>query len=80
MGKTNVGMAGFNNRTELGHGLWRRFRAMRKGAVGIIIYRQDFTAEFRQPARNKLRTSTVATIDRHLQATRFDGGCVKGIL
>ena len=53
MSKADVGMASFNNRTELGHCLWRWFGPVRKGAVGIIIDGQDFAAEFRQPTRNK---------------------------
>src|SRR6267378_1760891 len=77
--ETNVGMAGFNNRTELGHGLWRWFRPVWKRAVWIIINRQDFAAEFRQPTRNESGTSTITTIDRNRQATRLNGGDVKGI-
>src|SRR5258708_2698042 len=72
-------MAGFNNRTELGHRLWRWFRPMRKRAVWIIINRQDFAAEFRQPTRNESGTSTITTIDRNRQATRLNGGNVKRI-
>ena len=53
MSETNVGMAGLNNRTELGHGLWRRFRPVRKGAIRIVINRQEFAAEFLKPTRNK---------------------------
>src|SRR6266404_4062553 len=78
MSETNVSMAGFNNRTELGHRLWRWLRTMRKGAVRIVINRQDLAAKFREPTRNKFRTSTVTTIYRNLQATGFDAGVVKG--
>src|SRR5437016_9450972 len=79
MSETDVGMAGFNDRTQLGHCLWRWFRPMRKDYGRIVIDRQNFAAKFHQPTRDKSRTSTVTTIDRNLQATRLNGVSVKSI-
>ena len=79
MSETNISMTGLNNRAELGHGLRRWFRPVRKCGRGIIVDRQNLAAEFRKPTRNKSRTSTVRTIDRNLEATRSNGGSVKDI-
>ena len=51
--KTNVGTTCLNNRTKLGHSLWRWFRPMWERTSRIVIDRQNFAAEFRQPTRNK---------------------------
>ena len=80
MRKADVGVSGFNDCAELVHSLNRWFRPVRKSGAELIINRQDFATQFRQPPWNKSGTGAVTAIDGNFQSAGLNGRVIERIL